>query len=158
MSQLLGMIHPRLRTLALIKEVFNPERKIVDLRIGSPIKPHKFSAHQNDRALARHFQMRSEVLHYKESTTPTTTTVEKEPIVARQPVQNLVDEIESLPDDSLLCQLGTFSVYSATGNQIPAILHEIGRTREITFRSVGEGVGKAIDIDPFDYTLSLIHI
>ncbi|QYR53422.1 lysophospholipid acyltransferase family protein [Lysobacter soyae] len=31
-----------------------------------------------------------------------------------------------------------------------AVLHEIGRLREVTFRKVGEGTGKRIDLDVFD--------
>ena len=46
------------------------------------------------------------------------------------------------------------------------LLREIGRLRELTFREVGEGTGKAIDVDAYDpryehivlWDLSLIHI
>lgn len=34
--------------------------------------------------------------------------------------------------------------------QIPNILIEIGRLREYTFRQVGEGSGKACDLDTYD--------
>ncbi|MCV5901131.1 GNAT family N-acetyltransferase, partial [Escherichia coli] len=35
--------------------------------------------------------------------------------------------------------------------QIPSLLHEIGRLREHNFSQVGEGTGQAIDIDHFDH-------
>ncbi len=35
-------------------------------------------------------------------------------------------------------------------DQIPNLLQEIGRLREVTFRQVKEGTGKAIDLDRFD--------
>ena len=38
-------------------------------------------------------------------------------------------------------------VYVADALQIPNILIEIGRLREYTFRQVGEGSGKACDLD-----------
>jgi putative hemolysin len=41
-------------------------------------------------------------------------------------------------------------VFSATADQIPYVLKEIGRLRERTFRAVGEGTGKPCDIDEFD--------
>jgi putative hemolysin len=43
-------------------------------------------------------------------------------------------------------------VFIAEARQIPAVLREIGRLREVTFRAVGEGTGNAIDLDRFDDT------
>src|SRR5690606_39210182 len=34
--------------------------------------------------------------------------------------------------------------------QIPNVMREIGRLREITFRATDEGTGKSIDVDEFD--------
>ena len=50
----------------------------------------------------------------------------------------------------LLVQHGRFNVYCARAVQIPRALQEIGRLRELTFRAVGEGTGRASDIDLFD--------
>ncbi len=41
-------------------------------------------------------------------------------------------------------------VFVARGRDIPRTLEEIGRLREITFRAVGEGSGKARDLDQYD--------
>jgi putative hemolysin len=41
-------------------------------------------------------------------------------------------------------------VYRATGEEIPNVLLELGRLREETFRTVGEGSGLDRDIDQFD--------
>ena len=43
-----------------------------------------------------------------------------------------------------------FHVYCARADQIPRVLQEIGRLRELTFRAVGEGTGRCSDIDAFD--------
>ena len=45
---------------------------------------------------------------------------------------------------------GDFAVYGADAMQIPNILREIGRLREVTFRAAGEGTGRSLDIDRFD--------
>ena len=34
--------------------------------------------------------------------------------------------------------------------KVPNILNEIGRLRELTFRAVGEGTNRSIDLDEFD--------
>lgn len=59
-------------------------------------------------------------------------------------------EIARLAQESPLASQGRFDVYLAPAGAIPAILHEIGRLREISFRAVGEGSGKALDLDRFD--------
>ena len=41
-------------------------------------------------------------------------------------------------------------MFFANAKEIPNILQEIGRLSEITFRDVGEGTNKAIDLDKFD--------
>ena len=43
-----------------------------------------------------------------------------------------------------------FSVYLAQADQLPYILPEIGRCREVAFRKAGEGTGKHVDLDRFD--------
>jgi putative hemolysin len=59
-------------------------------------------------------------------------------------------EIAGLPPEAKLTVRGQFEVYLAMADAIPNLLKEIGRLRELTFRSVGEGTGKAMDIDEFD--------
>jgi hypothetical protein len=41
-------------------------------------------------------------------------------------------------------------LYIITAHDSPNIMHEIGRLRELSFRSAGGGTGKAIDIDKYD--------
>lgn len=41
-------------------------------------------------------------------------------------------------------------VFLARGRDIPRVMNEIGRLREITFREVGEGSGKERDLDAYD--------
>ena len=43
-----------------------------------------------------------------------------------------------------------YEVYLAAAEDMPNILREVGRLREITFREVGEGTNEAIDLDKFD--------
>lgn len=59
------------------------------------------------------------------------------------------NEITSL-SAQILVQLKYFQAFSAHAEQIPYILKEIGRLREITYREVGEGTGKSSDLDEFD--------
>jgi putative hemolysin len=42
------------------------------------------------------------------------------------------------------------TIYLFSGAEAAVVLREIGRLRELTFRSIGEGTGKRRDLDPFD--------
>lgn len=68
---------------------------------------------------------------------------------------------ESLPRDQIIAELtpekllrrtnnGNNEVYLFDHRNSPALMHEIGRVREITFRHAGGGTGKDIDLDEFD--------
>ena len=59
-------------------------------------------------------------------------------------------EIDRLPTSQRLVANGGFHVYWAHAKQIPLVMQEIGRLREVTFRAVGEGSGNCSDIDAFD--------
>lgn len=62
----------------------------------------------------------------------------------------LAREVESLPRGQLLYAAGEYQVTVARHDQAPHLMREIGRLREISFRAVGEGTGKRLDIDVFD--------
>jgi hypothetical protein len=63
----------------------------------------------------------------------------------------MIKEVEKLRlDDSRLLESKNYEVFFAASSQIPNILREIGRLREITFREVGEGTNNAIDLDTYD--------
>lgn len=59
-------------------------------------------------------------------------------------------EIDQLPARQKLVSARDFDVFYARAHQIPVILREIGRNREITFRAVGEGTGNKTDLDKHD--------
>lgn len=68
----------------------------------------------------------------------------------------LTAEVMGLPEDAALLTRGAYTVYLAAAHQIPLILREIGRLREVTFRAVGEGTGNEVDLDEYDqYYLNL---
>jgi len=69
--------------------------------------------------------------------------------------------VDPLPKDQVIAELtkdkllrltnnGNNEVYIFDKNNSPALMHEVGRIREITFRHAGGGTGKEIDIDDFD--------
>lgn len=59
-------------------------------------------------------------------------------------------ELERLSPSQILYASGAYIVAIADQTQVPSIVNEIGRLREISFRQVGEGTGRRRDLDEYD--------
>lgn len=73
-----------------------------------------------------------------------------QPLAAPQDSALLIREVENLPPEQRLFDSADYAVYYAKAWQMPRLMDEIGRLREQAFREVGEGTGKALDVDVFD--------
>jgi putative hemolysin len=84
------------------------------------------------------------------TTTDALKTRESEPVATPVDAHLLVGEVDWLRSNCLTFEQSHFEVFVAGSGHIPNILLEIGRLRELTVRSVGEGTGRCRDIDEFD--------
>lgn len=75
---------------------------------------------------------------------------DQEPVAEPVDAKLISEEIARLGPESFIAAQGEFDIYVAEAKDIPNTLQEIGRLREITFRTVGEGTGKARDLDEYD--------
>jgi putative hemolysin len=146
---LLGCLHPRVRTALLPHEFFNKHNRDIEVRIGSPITPAKIRAYQDDVALIRYLRRRTYLLQNREAPRQFAIT-RSDPPAAGVLDELLAGEVARLAPERALVETEDFSVLLAKAREIPNVLHEIGRLREVTFRQVGEGTGKPIDLDRFD--------
>ncbi len=155
--QLLGMVHPRLRTALLPRELANKAHRTIRLRAGQPISSDRLERLEDDEQRVRYLRLKTYTLGNL-SPSPTDTKQQvahpgdqrREPLAPPRDVQRLSDEIEQLPEEQRLVRNGDMEVYTAYAEQIPELLQEIGRLRELTFRETGEGTGKPADIDLYD--------
>jgi putative hemolysin len=156
--QLLGLIHPRLRTLFLLQEFLQQSEKKVSVRIGNSIPSEFITSLENDTEATEYLRLRTYLLSYRgrKGTSFPTKVREKlprkpqEPIATAVPRRFLIADIDALPSDRLLTENPEFAVYAARGPEMPHLLDELGRLREITFRAAGEGTGRSADVDHFD--------
>jgi putative hemolysin len=142
-----GRLHPGLRTLLLARELLTQRGRRVTVRLGRPIRAVDLSPHAHD-AVATTAQVREAVDRL--ATRSDDDAPAQEPVVP--PVDRLALELEirNLRAEHKLLGAGALEVFSVPAPLIPNVLVEIGRLREITFRQVGEGTGRAIDLDRFD--------
>lgn len=155
--QAAGMVHARLRTALLARELFNKRNAHVEVRIGSPIESEKLLSIPTPEERMEYLRWRTYLLsnrnEYKADTKrfvsmrrarPT------EPFAAAVSPELLAKDVAALGAAAKLAESGTLDAYIARAAQIPNVLEEIGRLREITFRTAGEGTGRAADLDRFD--------
>jgi putative hemolysin len=153
----LGLVHPRLRTVRLPHELLNKRGKRIRVRIGCPIDARKFGS-LSDREATLYLRSRTYLLSHclpaydpESRETPSEIATANYRPVRTPPLADLLkDEIQSLPVERRLLEQGEFSVYLVNGGQLTMVPQESGRLRELTFRVVGEGTGKACDVDSFD--------
>lgn len=152
--QMLGMINPSLRTLVLPKEMLRMRGRTVRMRIGKPIPAKDVAAFGNADQLARYLRAKTYALGSgvqvkRELFSPLRFPSKPKDIVEAMPADALAKEIASIAD-LRINQQAEFDLFLAPSHRIPVILREIGRLRELTFRAVGEGTNKAVDLDEFD--------
>ena len=156
--QLLGMVHPRLRTAFLLQEFLQQQGRRVEVRVGSEISSDSIAAIKGDREAIEYLRWRTYLLAQRHKPKPSPLMAVRSklvpkargPIAAAMPSDLLFEELEGLPEDRCLAENGDLAVYLGTARDMPLLLREIGRARELTFREVGEGTGKTLDIDRFD--------
>jgi len=152
---MMGLVNPKLRTARLPAELFN-KKESIQVRIGKPVYVSTIKSFQDSDKLLRFLRAKTYSLGSSLDVKsyfmmPPVRKKIAEPIIPETPVEQLLLEIEQLNNEkSLLVKQMHYSVYIAGSVEIPAILREISRLREITFREVGEGTNHAFDSDEFD--------
>ncbi|WP_281616142.1 GNAT family N-acyltransferase [Flammeovirga sp. SubArs3] len=152
---LLGKIHPLLRTFQLPNEFLKKRNQTIKVRIGQEIPVSKLQQFDQINDLRQYLRNKTyllgEGMKQQRFLKPNKSVKDNvEPIIPQIPNSIIQDEIDQLPSSSVLCEHGHYEVRIAPADKIPYTLLEIGRLREITYRDVGEGTNREIDLDKFD--------
>ena len=151
--QLAGIVHPRLRTALLPREVINKQGHVLRLRIGHAIAAAQFESLDDVQTTALLRRRTYWLTHRKPCAAPTRRRLhEDDPLFEAIPADWLRAELDALPAGRLLVESGAWQVWLCTRDECPFLIREIGRLREQTFRQAGEGTGKSVDLDDFDDT------
>jgi putative hemolysin len=146
-----GRLHPMLRTAMLPRELRRGRGSRVRISIGATIPRRTWLPHAERGSLLEFLRARTELT----AAGPLVTAAPDQAPASRtqEPIAPPGDAWRAelahgrLPE---LARLGPARVVAARGIEIPATMQEIGRLREATFRPVGEGSGRARDLDRFD--------
>jgi putative hemolysin len=150
--QMAGFLHPRLRTALLPRALLNKTDKTVSLRLGGPLAFDGLGRVEDPAALTAYLRWRTYALARAKAEPGQASAAARpaEPLISPVAQDRLAADVAALPAEATLVKSGRFRVFLAAWSQLPNLMGEIGRLREVTFRQVGEGTGKAVDLDRFD--------
>ncbi len=150
--QLAGLVSAQLRTALLVRELLNSHRRPLRVELGRPITADALQGLGDDAECTAFLRLKVYALARRHAEPPprSATARPAQAILAGPPAEHLAAEVAGLPSESRLLAQGDFAVYLTPAAQIPQLLQEIGRLRELTFRAAGEGTGKATDLDRYD--------
>ena len=155
---LAGIVHPLLRTALLARELIRQahDPEPVKLHVGTPIPFSRVRRFEKDEEMVSFFRLAT----YALSNRPDDLAPEKLAKVAQAqapervaellPPEKLEADIAALPPEAKMLSQGDFDVYLARYHELPHIMQEIGRGREVSFRAAGGGTLKAVDLAPQD--------
>ena len=151
-----------LRTAKLPSELLTQKQRTINVRIGKPITVAMQEEYKQLDAftdflrkktyiLANAFQQDKKLLPLpkvlkvnKSAATPKQIEAPIAPTLIEQEIAYITKK------DYRLLKNNNYEVFLAPYAEIPNIIKEIGRLREITFREVGEGTNASSDLDKFD--------
>lgn len=154
----ISMIKKEARVAFLPREVGRDSRRVHHIMIGKPVSGASLALLPTDDAIVAQLRLRTYLLAkcYEKSRNPFQKKVSKhsrqDEVIPAIPSEELRAEIDALPPENCLVapESNGWRVYVAASSQIPKVLREIGRLREITFREAGEGTGSSCDLDAYD--------
>ena len=161
-------IHPELQTLMLPAEMMHKREKPIRIRIGKQISVKVLEDHDSVEEMGEFLRKKIYMLQSYYDKRKSIAEQLKLPnlklnfpllkeenvvqnIIDETPQEDLIKDIESLyKKDKMLFRNGNYEVFFATYSEIPSIMREIGRQRELTFRKIGEGSNLPFDLDNYD--------
>ncbi|CAL2102561.1 Lysophospholipid acyltransferase family protein [Tenacibaculum sp. 190130A14a] len=155
----LSKISDTLRTAKLPSELLSQKSRVIKVRIGKPISVKDQDNYSEIPDFYHFLRKKTYMLANPFEKTPQkilSTQNLKIPkkaknITSQRNPELFAKEVDKLRESGArLLQSKNYEVFFAHAKDIPNILHEIGRLREITFREVGEGTNKSIDLDKYD--------
>ncbi len=159
----LSKMSDTMRTAKLPSELLTQKDRVIKVRIGKPISVAEQNEYETTEAYSEFLRRKTYMLanpFEKETKLIDTSTLNlnnlklnKGPKEIAGPANHdkILSEIKQLrKGDFRLLQSKSYEVFFVSADDIPNILHEIGRLREITFREVGEGTNESLDLDKYD--------
>ena len=155
--QLAGLLHPRLRTALLARELVGKRQRTLAVHVGDALPATRLAEIGDSVRATAYLRERTynlarrpaPAVASRDAAAPVTARLQA-PIAGPVDPRRLRDEVARVPGEQRLVEAGDLVAFCARAPEIPALLQELGRLREITFRAADEGTGRPLDLDGFD--------
>ncbi|WP_435260664.1 GNAT family N-acyltransferase [Tenacibaculum sp. nBUS_03] len=156
---ILSKISGTLRSAKLPSEVISQKNRVIKVRIGKPISVNDQKQYTDTPSFYEFIRKKTYMLANPFEKAPNKILSAQnlkipkkvKKITTQRSSDLFIKEVDKLRDEGKrLLASKNYEVFFANAKEIPNILHEVGRLREVTFRDVGEGTNKPIDLDKFD--------
>ncbi|WP_438965141.1 GNAT family N-acyltransferase [Flavobacterium sp.] len=157
---ILSKLNDTFRTAKLPSELLTQKRRVIKVRIGKPITTNEQKEFETLESYGEFLRKKTYMLSnsFEDESSflkaPNLNLNSPKPpksIVLPADQNSMNEEVEKLrASDSRYFISKNYEVFFTEAKNIPNILHEIGRLREITFREIGEGTNNSIDLDNYD--------
>lgn len=155
----LGRIYYRLRMLMLARELLNKKNTSIQISSGAPCKANSFNKDMDTKQHAALCRIQSYAQDPQWSRDwPADKVVTLQTLATEQSVDDIEQELSQLPAQQRLLTHKAFEVYFGYQHQMPTIVAEIARLRELVFREHNEGSGEPLDTDQFDATYTHLFV
>jgi len=155
----MGRLYYRFKLLLLFREMLKQRGSTLKIKTGNLIRPKLLSRFKSETAMTEYMRALSYSQEQKFNTDwPEDQVNQLKPMMAPVDKAKLSSEIQALPKEQHLADYKTFSVFYGYQSQMPNVVKEICRLRELVFRQHNEGSGEPIDTDHFDATYTHLFI
>lgn len=152
----LSTLHGSFRTAALPGEIFKAKGSKVYVKIGNPVAPEEVQGISDIFSLRALLRDKTYTLGADFRANPfkkTEASLKKfsSQLTEKLSKHHLSQHIHKLEENgALVLNSGDYKVFCTKLTLKSPVMQEIGRLREITFQSIGEGTNKKLDIDNYD--------
>lgn len=162
-------LSPSLQTLLLPSEMMAKRDSPIRVRIGKPVSVKTIAEQETIPELTDYLRNRVYMMksyYEKRKSIPQMLNLSNlalkfpislkgetvaQNIIDETPKADLLQDINKLRNtDKHFFSNGNYEVYFAAYHDIPSVMREIGRQRELTFRAIGEGTNLPFDLDEYD--------
>ncbi len=148
-----------LRALCLCRELVHPPARRVEVRLAAVLPPSEVVRLVKNSPVTAGARLRARCFLRADRDTPRALVSDRDSAAAPPPAlcpqtspDILAAEIAALSEKHRLLRSSDeeIDVLLFRGERSPALMRELGRAREITFRAAGQGSGQACDLSPED--------
>jgi len=117
--QMLGAIHPRLRTLNLARELVKKRSHTIKVRVGTPILAGVLKSYPDAESATEYLRARTYLLLNRPSQAPRFSLPRSKPVALAGPAESIFREVERLGAERVLVSGGDLQVLLAPPRKFP---------------------------------------